>query len=360
MKNYYFDGLDAFKKGNYPQAIFLFKKCLEENPEEYEGLFFLGEALFLSDAIHDAIEYLTKYIDIIEKILQQSENLTYALDVLGKCYELTERTDKASEFYLKAINLNPNQASARHNYGLLNMKLAEEVLQDNFVLKISLFDEAYKFLIEALKICADNPNFLHSVASWHEKYIEILECLDGDILDDVDKNFNLAIDYYKKALLNCNATNFILKNIIQTNLADCLAQYGHHLYRIKNLPRAIEIYEETIKFNPKHIAATNQKGMIYTKQNLFAKAREEFSNILIVLDLDKNENFQDIADAYLNIAYTFRKQHLWKEAELNLNQAKRYAPDDSAIYEEEQELINDILNDMQVNDSQDQAFRLTI
>jgi tetratricopeptide (TPR) repeat protein len=68
MKNYYFDGLDAFKKGNYPQAIFLFKKSLEENPEEYEGLFFLGEALFLTDAFHDAIEYLTNYIHIAEKI----------------------------------------------------------------------------------------------------------------------------------------------------------------------------------------------------------------------------------------------------------------------------------------------------
>ena len=54
--------------------------------------------------------------------------------------------------------------------------------------------------------------------------------------------------------------------------------------------------------------------------------------------MEKTEDKQEIADAWLNIACTDRLEKEWKKAEEALNKAKKLTPEDSAITEEEMKL----------------------
>ena len=72
---------------------------------------------------------------------------------------------------------------------------------------------------------------------------------------------------------------------------------------------------------------------VFFKQDCFLEARQYFSSIL-----EKTEDKQEIADAWLNIACTYRLEKEWKMAEEALNQAKKLALEDSSITEEEMKL----------------------
>ncbi|EHL32161.1 tetratricopeptide repeat protein [Legionella drancourtii] len=85
-----------------------------------------------------------------------------------------------------------------------------------------------------------------------------------------------------------------------------------------------------IHLDPEHLIVINQIGMSFFKQDCFPEARQNFSSIL-----EKTEDKQEIADAWLNIACTYRLEKEWTKAEEALNQAKRFAPEDSSIVEEE-------------------------
>ncbi|MFC3909034.1 tetratricopeptide repeat protein [Legionella dresdenensis] len=229
-------------------------------------------------------------------------------------------------------------ASAWHNLGLLYIKSAQHYLEQDLANSFKLFQGAQTFLKNALVICSDNPMFLNSVASWYEKYIEALEKVTEEeeaVQKNIDNNFKLAIQYYQKALTTCQEDDIALKNIITSNLTECLAQYGHHLYRAENFVRALELYTQAIEFDPDYLVAINQIGMCFFKQNLFPEARKYFLDIL-----GKTVDSQELADAWLNIACTYRLEKSWVNAENALNKAKKFAPEDSSIHDEEQKLMD--------------------
>lgn len=131
----------------------------------------------------------------------------------------------------------------------------------------------------------------------------------------------------------CNEQDFALRNIILSNFTECLAQYGHHLYKNKDYKKAQEIYLEALHLDPEHLIVINQMGMSLVKQDCFPESRKYFSSIL-----GKTEDNQEIADAWLNIACTYRLEKKWDNAEEALCQAKKFAPEDSSIADEEMKL----------------------
>ena len=74
--------------------------------------------------------------------------------------------------------------------------------------------------------------------------------------------------------------------------------------------------------------------MCLFKQNAYSDARHYFSSIL-----EKIEDQQELADAWLNIACAYRLESDLVNAELALSKSKVLAPDDSSILEEEQQLM---------------------
>jgi len=335
---FHLEGESVFHNGEYQKAKVFLLQAIAENPETPESYFFLGKACFLCDEKDEAIVYLKQYIEFRKDNLDEIANISYAFDLLGQCYEASNKGDDAIECYKVATKINPSCASAWHNLGLLYIKSAQHYLeQENLAVSRYLFSGANFFIKKALEISGDNPVFLNSVASWYEKYIELLEKLTEDeeaVQKNIANNFQWAIQYYRKALTICDETDVNLKNIIISNLTECLAQYGHFLYKSQNLLNAQEYYLEAIKLSPSHLSAINQIGMCWFKQNNFVEARKYFVEIF-----NKTDDQQEIADAWLNIACTYRLEKDWGNARNALDEARKLAPEDPCICEEEQKLI---------------------
>ncbi|WP_131775403.1 tetratricopeptide repeat protein [Legionella impletisoli] len=330
LNSFYTAGISAFNHKQYEQAQVLFQKASAENPEHPEGHFYLGQCLFLSNKKGEAIASLNTFISLSQSPGNDAANVPYAYDLLGQCYEAMNQAAKALDCYQTATKINKDCASAWHNMGLLHMKSAKRYTESNQKTSIKCFTEAFACIQKALALCSDHPIFLHSIASWYEHYIEVLK----DAVE-ISNHFDKAIEYYRAALSLCKDEPIALKNIILSNLTECLAQYGHHLYRNGDYITAKVFYLEALQFDPEHLIVINQMGMSLFKEGFYSDARSYFTSIL-----KKTDESQEVADAWLNIACTYRLEKCWDEAEKALTQASAYAPEDPAIADEKISLLN--------------------
>ena len=338
MPNFFhLEGVVAFNKQDYQNAKGLFLQAIDANPEEADSYLFLGKSYFFCDEKSVAIAHLKKYIAFNQYNANEVENVSYAFDLLGQCFEAENKDSAAITCYTTATKMYPLNASGWHNLGLLYIKSAKHYLEIDLTNSFKLFQGAQLFLKKALDICATNPMFLHSVAGFYEQYIEALEKLTEEeeaVQKNIDNNFKLAIEYYEKALTACLANKIALINIITSNYTECLAQYGHYLYRAESFGPALKLYSQALALDPDHLVVISQIGMSHFKQNRFREARKHFSDIL-----GKTLESQELADAWLNIACTHRMEKSWINAEDALFKAKQFAPEDASIVDEEQKLI---------------------
>lgn len=351
MPNFFYNnGVNAFQENNYEQAKELFLRSTYENPEHAKSYFYLGQCHFFCDEKEQAIIPLKEFIGLEQGNSLEVINVSYAFDLLGQCYEAGNKDTAALKCYETATKICPSCASAWHNMGLLYLKSAHHYLEIDLPNSAKFFNGAQVFIKRALEICSDNPMFLHSVAGWYEQYIELLEKTfeDEDATQkSITNNFDYAIEYYRKALDVCKENDIALKNIILSNLTECLAQYGHHLYRNEHYKEAHKFYLEAIYLDPEHLAAISQMGMSFFKQECFQESRKYFSSIL-----EKTEDKQELADACLNIACTYRLEKKWDKAQEALQQAKTLAPEDSSIADEEIKLTEAKLSSMLISTPQ--------
>lgn len=196
---------------------------------------------------------------------------------------------------------------------------------------IQAFTRAKENLSKALEFVADNPVFIHSVASWYEAFISALKRQNQDNSTGINECFKAAIFYYEKSLSLSNSKP--LSQIIITNLTECLAQFGHFYYRQGNYELALVEYQATLNTVPNHLIALNQAGMCYFKQGDFRQAIHYFTE-----SLNYSTTNEDKADSLLNIACAYRKLGNFEKAMPFLNQAKSLSPEDEYIIEEEKSL----------------------
>ncbi|PUT38567.1 tetratricopeptide repeat protein [Legionella taurinensis] len=342
FNSFHINGVRAFDAKHYQIAKDFFLQAIDINPEVAESHLYLGKCFFFCDEKQQAIPSIKKFIELRQSHSDDVANVSYAFDLLGQCYEAENKDTAALTCYETATKIYPSGASAWNNMGLLYIKSARHLLETDLANSAKLFKGALAFITKALEIASDNPVFLHSAASWYEQYIEVLERVVEDN-DAVQKNkagnFSYALIYYRKALAVCSENDVVLRNIILSNLTDCLAQYGHHFYKNKEYKKAQETYMEALQLDPEHLIVINQIGMSLFKQDCFPESRKYFSSIL-----DKTDDKQEIADAWLNIACTYRLEKKWSDAEEALSQAKKFAPEDSSIAEEEMTLNQSKLN----------------
>jgi tetratricopeptide (TPR) repeat protein len=336
LNSLHLEGLEAFNKQDYPLAKTFFLKAIGENPEESETYWLLGKSLFLCNEKSSAIEYLKKHIALNQTKANECSNPWYAYDLLGQCYEAEHKNNEAMACYLTATQQNVQASSAWHNLGLLYLKSAQNLTEEDHFQSLELFQKAHFFLKKALEINSTHPVFLHSVASWYEHYAVALKKIEKPqegVQASIDRCFNLALEYHQNAASKCLESDNALKNIIRSNRSECLAQYGHHLYQAQNFTKALDFYTQAHELDGENEAVINQIGMCLFKQNRFAQARTYFLDLLT-----KTQDPQEQADAWLNTACTYRLEKAWENAQEALNKAKALAPEDPCIQEEEQKL----------------------
>lgn len=333
LNSFHIDGVKAFNEGNYELANAFLHQAIEVDSGVADSYFYLGKSYFFGGKTQQAISFLKKFIELQQHNSDDIANVSYAFDVLGQCYEADNKGTAALQCYQTATTIYPLGAPSWNNMGLLYIKSALHYLDIDLTNSKKFFRGAQHFIQKALAISSDNPLFLQSIASWYEHYINVLERVTDNetaVQENIASNFNYAIRYYRQAISVCHNHDIALKNIILSNLTECLAQYGHHWYKQNDYKKAQEIYLEALSFDSGHLIVINQLGMALFKQACFSEARQYFSSIL-----EKTQDQQDIADAWLNIACTYRLEKEWEQAKEALSQAKNFAPDDLAIAEED-------------------------
>jgi tetratricopeptide (TPR) repeat protein len=304
-------------------------------------LFNTAKSFFLVGDYEEAIYRLKQLLNASQSSAAFNSGIAAAYDLLGQCYAATNNFHYAKQFYEKAYNENPEFSSAYHNHGLLIMQLAE---QFNSHQTVETLNEALALLQKANELAPNIPMFLHSLASWHEQYINLLKLDSIFDANTVYEHFRSAIAYYDETLIIANALpNSLGQNqsaiapsfieIVKTNRVECLAQYGHFYYRHANYASAKACYEEVLTIESTHLIALNQLGMCFFKENFFSRARAIFEKILSI-----TKDTQDMADAMLNIACAYRLENNYLKAEEELTQAESLAPEDPDIAEERTEL----------------------
>lgn len=281
--DFYLRGLEAFDAADYQAAKQLFLNAINQTPEDSDSYFFLSKSHFFCDEKDAAITYLKQYIALNQHNPEKIANVSYAFDLLGQCYEAENKFKAAFTSYITATTINPQAESAWHNLGLLYIRFAQSYLENNHSKSDELFQKAKISIRNALNICATNPMFLHSIAGWYEKYIELLQQITEDedaVQSNINETFNEAIGYYEQALNQCHDNHAALKQIITSNFSECLAQYGHFLYQNDRFETALTFYSRGLAQDSEHMTIRYQIGMSLVKLKRYPEALTCFLNIV--------------------------------------------------------------------------------
>lgn len=188
----------GLRKGDYKKARTYFEKALEANPECFVCRYNLGRSMIRLEKYYDAIEQF-------EALVKDRPGFADGYASIGEVYSLAERHEMSLRYYIKALELAPDDAITLNNYANSLDRLGEyekaiglfkkaisiqpQMVEAHCSMGVTLFkmgkrSEAYESLKRAYKI---NP-----------KDAETLNNL-GVVVDDMGKKKE-AFKYYKEAV----------------------------------------------------------------------------------------------------------------------------------------------------------------
>ncbi len=111
---------DAGKKDSskYDDAIVLYKKALELQPQSFSATFNLGDALFQKKKYDEAI----KEFSIMASRETNKMKLSHLHHNIGNCYYMMGKLDEAENEYKKALRNNPYDKDTKYNLALIQSK----------------------------------------------------------------------------------------------------------------------------------------------------------------------------------------------------------------------------------------------
>jgi Ca-activated chloride channel homolog len=117
---------EAFQRGDYEEAVQLYRQAIAQNPDDARLYFNLGNALSKLGSTEEAVEAYENFKSRSENARDQS----LADYNKGRLHTDLEQYDEALKFYRDALRKNPNDQDARHNYELALRKQQEQQEQE--------------------------------------------------------------------------------------------------------------------------------------------------------------------------------------------------------------------------------------
>jgi len=158
---------------------------------------------------------------------------------LGNLYAESTVYEYAVDAYKRAINLDPEYASAHHNLGAVYYKMG-------------LFDEAQDELNTAIRIRPDVPLFYYTL---------------GLVLND-DKRIPECIESFSKAIS------------LDPNYVEAYYRRGKAYFSIGDLEKACSDLEQVVKIDPTFQDAFHDLGVVYISLKRWDDAQETFQKQL--------------------------------------------------------------------------------
>lgn len=295
---------DSFSKGNYVEAIRLYKNAMESEPENYGAHIGLGQSYIQLGIYDEAIKTFGK-----SKQLDYHDFRTYY--GLGLAYYRMEEYNKAYENFRIAYNLNPND-KAVVSY-LINTQNSA-----------GLYDDAIKLSSEKLKKDANNSHYYRKIAIAYFLKNNLGEAMKNaqmavEIYDDYAGNdlalgvvqLSLgqkenALSSFKAALIQPQHTAYeglsisyrLLGQIENAEKNEKLASFypphsnslgllGFALLKMKSYDLAIKEFNSAIKAKPDYYLPYKGLGMLYLELGQKENAVKNFERALALNRLDK-------------------------------------------------------------------------
>jgi protein O-GlcNAc transferase len=304
--NYYalnYIGILYYQLGNYDSAIEYIKKALELNPTA-DAYYNLGNIYKEYGQLSDALSYF-------QKALELDPNNADAFNNEGIIYKDKKEYDEAITCFKKAIQLNPNHVISYYNLGV--------VYKDK-----NQLDDAISCFNKALEL---NPN---SIAAYYNlgNIFQQKKQIDDAIVyyqkaiqlnpNYADVYYNLGLLYQEKGQFNNATINFQRAIQINPNLVDANYCLGVSLQRTGQLNEAIMQYQKALKLNPNYAPTYNNLGAVF-----YEKGNLDDAIIYFQKSLQYNSNY---FEAYYNLGNALYDQGKVEEALDSFNTAILLSP----------------------------------
>lgn len=317
-------GVHYYSVGKIREAISYYQKAIDQNPGNnvyYENLGLAYEGI---DELENAEQYY------LEALKHKEEYQT--CNRLGIFYykrNKNDDTDKAIEYYKKAIELNQENAALHENLGL--------AYEQNKMLEQA--EEAYKKAADTEKLSGvyfNRLGYFYYVQAKDEPAIEYyLKAIEREndvqlyktnlaLAYEGNKEPQKAIDIYL-GLLEKNESDHNVRALLasaqysmgkeyyaaalQNLLRCCKEDPGNLLYRkylgalyeaMNDFENALDLYIETLKDNPDDVDLNNKIGVLYYRKGTREDAEIAMSYYKKAIDLAPSEGiiYQNLALAY--------------------------------------------------------------
>lgn len=113
---------EAYENGNYEEAISLYKKAIDEDPENAKLYFNLASAQAKAGNAEEAIRTFERY----KAMTDSPEDRSKANYNIGKVFSDTGEWDKAVNYYKKSLRHIADDEDAKHNFELAKKKKKEQ------------------------------------------------------------------------------------------------------------------------------------------------------------------------------------------------------------------------------------------
>ncbi len=170
-------GNEAYENGDYPLAEEYYRSAIEEEPENAQVYFNLGNALAQQGKVEDAVKMYLQYNSMVES----SEEKSQGEYNIGTILSETEQWKPAAKHFKNALILNPFDSEAKHNFEkalMENQKQEEEQenkeneeqeppseyakamkAQAEELVRQKKYKKAYDLMLEALEVDKSVQNY---------------------------------------------------------------------------------------------------------------------------------------------------------------------------------------------------------
>ena len=302
----YYTGNCESYLGKHDEAIKVFNRSIEINPENSAALSNKGVALYNLGKHNEAIKSFDRAIIINPECADFWSNKGATLHDLGK-------HDEALEACKKSIEINPEYAIALYNKGVILYHLGKH-------------DESIKAFNIAIDIDPDYSSAYYNkgvILGKMGKYKEALEAYDKAIItnpNNVNIWHNKGISLVKTRKYREAVEAFNIATKINPNNDDIWIGKGSAFGNMGKYKEALEAYDRATKINPNNADAWVGKGVAL---RCMGKSKEAFEAFNKATKINPNN-----PDAWIGNGVALGNMGKFKEALEAFNKAIKINPED--------------------------------
>ena len=310
---------------DYINAIKYYDELLANNPDDIDVLTNKALALHASKKYEEAIALYNEVLETKSSELVQN-NLTDALIALGQQELIKQNYSKATDTFIKAISRGTKDSGAY--FGLARAYRACNVNDK----ATEYYEKAIAMNPEKVEYSNEFAEFISEINSVKDDKTssngEIQSIVISDGVQEVNSQTNKDFiakgdDFYKAKKYDESLKNY--KDALVLNPSDevTLLKIGN-VYKLKNDEKnAIDFYKKSIFVNPEYADGWFNLGLVYANENDVSESKKCFQK---AISIDK-----EYAYAYYALAVAYEKEKNNADAIKNYELFLKYNKDQSAV-----------------------------